>query len=1355
MIRKLLQLIMTQKIIFGFIHSLPFSNLHSLWSLRLKNKRANPKVNFLLLLTLVSLQTTAFTQVVINEFSGANYQNLQDNYGNNNVDWIELYNTSATPVSLAGYYMSDDEDNLDKYQFPAGVNIAANGFLRVWASGRDIVVGNNIHTDFKINQTNEEWVILSDPTLAIIDAIEITIPNQKNHSWARSIDGGGVWSVASGPTPSGANGATFMGYTGKAEISPLAGFYNGPTEISIATDDPTDNIYYTTDGSDPDQFSTAYTGPFTISVTTVIKSVGYSTDNSFLKSHADYHTIFINEIHTLPVVSIAGGQVEILMNGTQNEPEGSFELFDESGDRVADATGEFNKHGNDSWAYAQRGIDYVTRDQFGDDYALKYPIFDEEITDREEFQRVILKAAANDNYPFEDGSAHIRDAFVHTLAQQAGMEMDARTSRSAVLYVNGEYWGVYDIREKVDDHDYTEYYYDQGRDEIDFIKTWGGTWAEYGQTNQWDDLVQYVLSNDMTDAANYAYVEGELEMLSLIDYMILHSHIVSLDWLNWNTAWWRGYNPDGGAKKWRYILWDEDATFGHYINYTGVPDTGPLADPCNPALLNDPGGQGHIPVLNALLDNEDFFALYINRYADLNNQYFNCDFMIPLLNEMIAAIEPEMPRQINRWGGTMSEWQSNVQELRDFIEERCVIINTAIVDCYEDEGLSGPFDITILVEPVGGGFVQANTTIGNNYPWNTLYFGGIDVTFTNVPEEDWLFSHWEVINNDYTPDQFAETIGMTVDTVDTIIAHFMPGPCLGIWVDPGPDLQEDMIICDGSTLMLEAASGPGFTYEWSTGATTQSITIDDDGDYSVTVYNSNGCDGYIEIDVDEEDSLEPAIEGFPTFCSGLSTTLDAGGGYDTYLWSNGSTEQTIDVTTPGTYDVMVSAIGGCTGSTQMIIEEINGLNVEIMGQLSICEGSPTLLSAANGFDEYEWSDGSDGQTLSVSNGGIYSVTVSDPTGCTGVDLVEVIASTVATSQGAAAICYGDEFNGTTYTQSTPIDLSYTGANGCDSVHTVMLTVYADIAVNFNSIDDCTSGGATLSAFPVGGSGIYGYEWSTGSNAQVLTMLPQGTYEVTVTDNLGCTTNSSIFVDPAEGITLDFDVDNVACFGESSGDIDLTVLTAEEPYTLTWSNGETIEDLNDIPAGNYSIIITDANGCNFGTTVNVNQPIPLGSNNSSTPASAVDESNGSASISPAGGTPPFTYQWFIGYQTPVVYQLEPGEYDVTITDANDCEFETTVVVGFMSSAPDIEGLLKFDVHPNPSNGEFFVALSFNQTKEVTLSIYDLTGKLIRNYPPKQGQSLSLPVDISDVADGTYMVVAKIDGEQVSKKVVVAK
>ena len=232
-------------------------------------------------------------------------------------------------------------------------------------------------------------------------------------------------------------------------------------------------------------------------------------------------------------------------------------------------------------------LDYITRDQMATTTRSKPNSFMSKSA--MPTQRLIF-SSANDNYPLRTWRPYSRRVCPHP--HLAELHLDERTNESCIVYLNGQYWGVYEYREKVDDLDFTEEYYDQPRHFVDFIKTWEAL-GRYGTEDDWVDLVAFCTSQDMTDAANYDYVSSQLN-LSLIDYFILNSHIVSVDWLDWNTAWWRGRHPDGDAKRWRYALWDMDASFGHHIN-TRVFRHGPGADPCNPDDMGNVGGQGHIP----------------------------------------------------------------------------------------------------------------------------------------------------------------------------------------------------------------------------------------------------------------------------------------------------------------------------------------------------------------------------------------------------------------------------------------------------------------------------------------------------------------------------------------------------------------------------------------------------------------------------------------------------------------------------------------------------------------------------------------------------------------------------------------
>jgi hypothetical protein len=673
-------------------------------------------------------------QVVINEYSCSNVNSFTDNFGEYE-DWIELFNTTAAPVSLNNWFMSDKTTNPTKWQITTAT-VPANGFLRIWASGRDIGTGT-LHANFKLTQCLPEAIVLADPSGLIIDSITLK-PAQAGHSRGRTTNGAATWSVFINPTPGASNASPYAEYATRPTMSVACGFYATAQTVTITTPDPGITLRYTTNGNEPTAASTAYTIPINISATTVLRAKAFSSTPSIPASFVESNTYFINSPHTVNVISIFGDQMMTLMNGTQSDPEAGLEYFDQSGTFRTEGFGTCNKHGNDSWSYPQRGIDFVDHDQYGYNYALLYQIFNSK--PRTEFQRIILKAAANDNYPFETpgsayawgpasqlGAVHIRDAYVMTLSQKANLHMDARTWAPSVLYINGQYWGVYDTREKVDDADYTNYYWNTDENDLQMLKTWGGTWSEYGGTQaqtDWNNLATFITTNSMAVPANYNYVDSLYSIKSLTDYVILNSFCVTSDWLNWNTIWWRGINPNAAKKKWRYDLWDEDATFHHYINYTGVPNTNADADPCDPETLGDPGGEGHVPVLNALLQNPDFRQYYVMRYFDLLNGPMKCDRMTAILDSMVNVIQPEMQGQINKWGGIYGDWWANYQDLRAFIQARCDTVTALFNDCYST---TGPYPIKVNVDPPGSGTIDLNSLNLTSFIWSGIYPGAINM----------------------------------------------------------------------------------------------------------------------------------------------------------------------------------------------------------------------------------------------------------------------------------------------------------------------------------------------------------------------------------------------------------------------------------------------------------------------------------------------------------------------------------------------------------------------------------------------------------------------------------------------------
>jgi hypothetical protein len=462
------------------------------------------------------------------------------------------------------------------------------------------------------------------------------------------------------------------------------------------------------------------------------------------------------------------------------KPLGTIEYFGIDKLLKTRSCGNFGKHGQDSWANDQRSIDVACRDEMGYTKELDYRIF--KLTEREKFQKVILRASGDDNYPSanresNEGCAHIRDGYVQNLCKRDNLKLDYRTTERVIVYLNGVYWGVYEIREKPVDHDYTDYYYDQGKYDIQVVNVWGETWAEYGDTQaliDWNFIKDYILTNDMSDTLKYNFVDSIYNVKSLVDYVLVNSFTVCTDWLNYNTSIWRGLDRNGEHKKWGYSLWDNDATFGFYINYTGVPDTSAYALPCNAEGLTDPfqDPESHISILNKLRLNPTFNNYYINRQIDLLNTTFSCENMLSYLDSLASDIRPEMPRHCSRWFGTMGGWESNLARLRHFIERRCVALESGLVDCYS---LSGPYDIlfTSNFDDVTG--VDINSLKIDSLPWSGKFYGGIDTKlelkkYTSII--DTHFIQWDSRLATYSPNNLSQNTKIRFNGNDTITARF-------------------------------------------------------------------------------------------------------------------------------------------------------------------------------------------------------------------------------------------------------------------------------------------------------------------------------------------------------------------------------------------------------------------------------------------------------------------------------------------------------------------------------------------------------------------------------------------------------
>lgn len=734
-----------------------------------------------------------FSQVKINEYSVSNSTvgivgpTFSDNQGNK-PDWIELYNQSASAINIGGFGLTDNSSTTAKYIFPLGTLVPANGFLRVWCSGKgnSANAAGHIHTNFTLTQCKGDWIVLLNGTV-VVDSMQLRL-TQASHSRGRYPDGTSNWKIYKLPTPNASNGSVFFDtYASTPVFNIPAGFYSSSQSINLASSPSLGiNIYYTLNGSEPNTSSTLYSSstPILINANTVVRAIAISTNTlNVLPSLIETNTYFINETinNQYGVVSISGGTpLNTLMNGTQIKPRTHFEYFENSL-FVTETFGLSDKHGNDSWAYSQRGIDFETKDDYGYNNALKHKFFTDwkqGVSNRKEFRHVMLKAGASDNYPGDKPakSCHMRDAFVQTYAFRKGLELDGRRNKHVLTFVNGVYWGIYELREPFED-DYTDYYYKQPGDSIDNLAFWGGLQIRNGSDTGWVNLYNFVMGNPMTTAANYNYVNSKLSFTSIIDYMIYNSYVVNTDFVNWNSAWWRGRASQGTSRKWKYWMWDMDNVYDLGENFSGIPTTGMDADPC--AYENTFAGagpnKGHPDILSKLMTNPDFKSLYINRYADLLNTAFKCDSIMSHFNYFKSILTPEMPRHIAKWGSgsnNLANWNKNMDTLQSKIQQRCSYIEEKIKDCYN---VTGPFQITVDVDPPGVGEVKLNSIWLPTYVWKGNYFGNITLSLKQhvIDTAKYTFDYWEFQSHTPSPNNKNDSVSIYLTGTENVIAHYI------------------------------------------------------------------------------------------------------------------------------------------------------------------------------------------------------------------------------------------------------------------------------------------------------------------------------------------------------------------------------------------------------------------------------------------------------------------------------------------------------------------------------------------------------------------------------------------------------
>ena len=707
--------------------------------------RVNAKALALSLLAVATLLTSATAQELrITELMSDNEAAVSDDDGAYG-DWVELHNAGAAPVSLEGYRLGDTEAFDEAWPLPA-VTVEAEEYVIVWCVGDGGAARGPLYADFRLDADGEA-VTLFAPDGAVVD-VSPAWPCPRDISLGRRADAPADWAYFPLPTPWAPNESEAFGPPPVApSFSPVPSTQqSGPFRLRISTDEPDATVRYTLDGSAVTEESPEFGSSIAIGANAVVRARAFR-QNALPGVTATASYLFERAL-TLPVVSLAvdpegffGANGIYVRPGTGYERDVHLEYFGTDGTLGFGQAMGVKMHAPDRFKH--RSMRLYARERYGEK-AVEYPLFDDLPVER--FRRVILRNGGNDGT--EKMGIHVKDAFAHELYAQLRPRHATAAYAPAHVFINGDYFGLYNLRERQDEH-YLRTHYGVECDAVDFLEydyaEPGGKKTRCGDWDAWEALRTYVLEHDLREPEAFAYVTGQIDVDDLVDYQAFEIFIGNVDWLNNNIKFWRERRP--GAK-WRWLLWDTEYGMGTTAdNAAGQPDFDYMT------MALDWGGWGtgdYTWLLRKLTENEGFRDRFLLRYGDLLNTTFRPGHVLPTLDSAVARIAPDLPRQFARWGTGPADYEEHLRHTRDYLTRRRDLARANAARAFDLDTETRA--VRVDVSDAAAGRVRVNSLLLRDglpwlrdapaYPWTGDYLAALDVTLTALPAPGYRFSHW-------------------------------------------------------------------------------------------------------------------------------------------------------------------------------------------------------------------------------------------------------------------------------------------------------------------------------------------------------------------------------------------------------------------------------------------------------------------------------------------------------------------------------------------------------------------------------------------------------------------------------------
>ena len=584
--------------------------------------------------------------LIINEAMNSNYSYLPQN-GANYYDWIELYNNTNKTIFLKDYCLTTSLDNSCMYNLE-GVELKKGEYYIVMASG-DTKLSNNKykHTNFKLSETESIYLTKDDK---VIDSMLITnVPN--GYSYGRGSKFGHYYFSKPTPSSKNSNGIQAISYEPSASIE--SGFYDDSVKVSL---NGYGKIYYTLDGSTPNESSKVYSSPLTIKETTVLRIM--SKESGKLKSENKSYSYIIDESHNVAVMSLSIDPNDLRkvnsntsLNSSVIEPC-DVELIEKDGSGFKIQAG-LKLFGGSTRSYPKKSYEIKFKKEFGDT-ELNYNVFKN--VDSSVYNSLVLRTGSQDEFEYNDQRTVIKDV-VATSIMAEHTNVDVQDYKSIILYINGEYHGIYFIREKVDETFIANHYnVDANVDNTSILRIDGE--IKTGSDDEYNSMINFINNNSLSNTNNYNKIKEKVDIENLCDFWIAEMWTANYDILN--VRYFSNPNVDNG--KWKFIFYDIDSGFfrttnNSYNEYTNASGMGYWKFPTT--------------LLRNLMKNKEFKETFLERLSYNLKNTWTYDNVSKKIDEIVNEFgKSEFERNAERWNNSYSKWNTSIERMKEFAKER-------------------------------------------------------------------------------------------------------------------------------------------------------------------------------------------------------------------------------------------------------------------------------------------------------------------------------------------------------------------------------------------------------------------------------------------------------------------------------------------------------------------------------------------------------------------------------------------------------------------------------------------------------------------------------------------------------------